>query len=287
MYYKSVLTSIISMAIAVTPHAFAGEVYDRIMSTKTMVVANSDNFPPLAFMNPETNQLEGFDVDVAKEIAKRLGDIKLEYVHPEWSTIVAGNWQNKWDIAINTMTPTVERAKVLDFAAIYYYTIIVLGVHRDSKALKPEDLNGKNVAVPADTTGDLYLQHKLELAQGPRFKFRIKPGSIVKMPETEALKKIINKDPSVDAFLSNISFLNEVVYEGAPIRIIERPLYHEPLSIAIDKGDKELSEAIAEIVANMHADGTLTDLSFLWFGDDFSKVKDIGIDYTKLKANTE
>ncbi len=274
------------MTIAVTPHAFAGEVFDRIMSTKTMVVANDDAFNPLSFINPETDQLEGFDVDVAKEIAKRLG-VKVEFVHPKWSVIVAGNWQNKWDIAINTMTPTNDRAKVLDFAAIYYYTIVGLGVHQDSKAQQPEDLNGKIIAASPNTTNYLYLTHKLKISKGPKFKFRIKPGSITHMETSIVLEKISSKDPSVDAIVSNINRITEAIYEGAPLRIIEPPLFYEPLAIAIDKGDKELNEAIAEIVADMHADGTLTDLSFLWLGDDYTKVKDIGVDYTKLKATTE
>ncbi|TIO44789.1 MAG: transporter substrate-binding domain-containing protein, partial [Mesorhizobium sp.] len=112
--------------------AHAGAVLDRVMAAGTLKVATDANWAPQSFMNAN-NELDGFDVDVAKAIGKHLG-VKVEFVTPGWDIITAGNWAGRWDMHVGSMTPTKKRAEIFDFPAVYYYTPAAVAVHKDSKA---------------------------------------------------------------------------------------------------------------------------------------------------------
>jgi polar amino acid transport system substrate-binding protein len=78
--------------------ATAGTTMDRVNSTKVLSDVVVDYYPPFGFIN-EKNELDGFDIDVARAMAQRLG-LKLKLSTPGWETIVAGRWLGRWDVCI-------------------------------------------------------------------------------------------------------------------------------------------------------------------------------------------
>lgn len=142
-------------------------------------------WPPQSFVN-DKNELDGFDVDVAKEIAKRLG-ANIEFVTPEWSVITAGHWMDRWDMSVGSMTPTIARAEVLSFPGIYYYTPAAFAVHAESKATDKDELNGKTIGVVAPSTFEQYLNGDLVIdAEGtPDITYDVKPTAVVTMPNNQ------------------------------------------------------------------------------------------------------
>jgi polar amino acid transport system substrate-binding protein len=251
----------------------AGEVLDRITSRGLMKMATDSNLPPLSFLN-EKNELDGFDVDVGKEVARRLG-VKLEIVTPEWTVITAGRWNARWDISIGSMTPTTDRARTFDFPAVYYYTPASFVVHKDSKVQKKEELNGKVIGAPSGTTYEKYLNHELKIdAIGvPSFTFEVKPSTVKTLTASAALMDDLRLGDGVrlDGILYALPTLNEAIKKGYPFRIVGSPVFYEPLAIAIEKNDKEFNDKLSEIIAAMKADGTLGKLSDKWFGVDYTK----------------
>jgi len=125
--------------------AHAGETLDRVMEKKAMVVATNAGWPPQSFLD-DSNQLVGFDVDVANEIGKRLG-VAVSFETPDWATLTGGRWQGRYDVGVGSVTPTKARANVIDFAGIYYYSPYVYVVHKDSEAKSVADLKGKVMLV--------------------------------------------------------------------------------------------------------------------------------------------
>src|SRR3546814_2930702 len=91
-------------------------------------MSSDAEYPPQSFLN-DKNELDGFDVDVGKEIAKRLG-AELKIVTPSWDIITAGNWGGRWDMSVGSMTPPQKRAEVLDFPVVYYYKPAAFAVHK-------------------------------------------------------------------------------------------------------------------------------------------------------------
>ncbi|MCY4030554.1 MAG: transporter substrate-binding domain-containing protein [Hyphomicrobiales bacterium] len=253
--------------------ALAGDTLDRVKEAGVLKVATDADWAPQSFLNDD-NEMDGFDVDVAKEIAKRMG-IEIEFVTPDWTVITSGNWAGRWDISVGSMTPTAERAQVLEFPGIYYYTPASFAVHNDSSAQSKVDLNGKKIGACTACTYEFYLQHDLNIdAEGaPPFSYDVTPGEIVSMEDPAILFDNLRLGDGVrlDGMIDSLPAIRSAIENGAPIRVLGTPAFYEPLAIAIDRGDKEFHHALKDIVQLMHRDGTLSRLSEKWYGIDYSK----------------
>lgn len=276
---KIVSTALRTLAVAALVcaplAAKAGETLDRVMSSGTLTMSSDAAYPPQSFLN-ENNEMDGFDVDVGREIAKRLG-VELEIITPAWEVITAGNWQGRWDISVGSMTPTETRAEVLDFPAVYYYTPASFAVHEDSSVSSLADLNGKTIGVCGGCTYEQYLTKELVIdAEGaPEFSFDVEAGELRSYEtDTNAFDDLrLGDGARLDAVLSAQPTIQEAMKNGYPFKLVGDPVFYEPLAVATDKGDPEFDAKIAEIVDAMRADGTLTELSEKWYGVDYTTVK--------------
>ncbi|GAA0700856.1 transporter substrate-binding domain-containing protein [Marinobacterium maritimum] len=252
--------------------AQAGEVLDRIISTKTMTLACDADYPPQSFLN-DKNEMDGFDVAVAREIAKRLG-AELKVVTPAWEIITAGGWGERWDISVGSMTPTQKRAEVLEFPAVYYYTPASFAVHSKSEIASYDDLQGKNIGACGGCTTESYLKGDLliEGAEAQAIDYAVKPGKIHSYETDTNIFDDLRIGPGLrlDATLSPLPTIHEAIANNYPLKVVGEPVYYEPLAIAVDKGDPEFSAKVTEIVDEMRKDGTLTYISMKWYGYDYT-----------------
>jgi polar amino acid transport system substrate-binding protein len=266
--------SLVAFALAAAP-ALAGETLDRVMKTKTLTMSSDPEYPPQSFLN-DANEMDGFDVDVGKEIAKRMG-VELKIVTPSWDIITAGSWGGRWDMSVGSMTPTKKRAEVLSFPAVYYYTPAAFAVHKDSKVSSLADLNGKVIGTCGGCTYDAYLLKDLVIdAEGvPPYDYEVTAGEIKTYEtDTNAFDDLrLGDGTRLDAAFSALPTIQEAIKSGYPLKIVGKPAFYEPLSVATDKGDAAFDAKIAEVVAAMRSDGTLTKLSEKWFGADLTSTK--------------
>ncbi len=273
-FNRLIASGVAAGLIAIAPTlAPAGETLDRVMETKVLKMSSDPAYPPQSFLNDQ-NEMDGFDVDVGKEIAKRLG-VELEILTPAWEVITAGNWGGRWDISVGSMTPTKQRAQVLDFPAVYYYTPAAFAVHADSDIDSLDDLNGKVIGVCGGCTYEAYLNKNLVIdAEGaPPFEYQVEAGEIRAYDtDTNVFDDLkLGDGVRLDAAFSAQPTIQEAIKNGYPMKFVGDPVFYEPLSVAIDKGDPEFAAKIKEIVDAMHADGTLSELSMKWYGVDLTK----------------
>ncbi|MCL4291010.1 MAG: transporter substrate-binding domain-containing protein [Thermoleophilia bacterium] len=258
-----------------------GDLLAQVLEKGVLTVSTDPAYPPQSFLNEETSEYEGFDIDVATEIAKRLG-VEIAWEAPSWDTIIAGNWNGRWDISVGSMTITPERAEVLHFTPPYYFTPAAVAVHADNTTVaEAADLSGKKVGVCGGCTYDLYLQGTLELAEDPSGE-AVAIESVVTDPEivtydtdSTAIQDLALGDGRrLDGVISALPTLQEAIKAGTAIKIVGSPVFFEPLSVAIDRSSTldptSLVERISEIVEEMHADGTLSELSNKWYGVDLT-----------------
>lgn len=265
-----------AVAIAgISGSAIAGETLDRVKSSGTLTMSSDPAYPPQSFLN-DKNEMDGFDVDVGREIARRMG-VELKIVTPAWEVITAGRWNGRWDVSVGSMTPTKERSRVLDFPAVYYYTPASFAVHADSAVNSIAALNGKKIGVCGGCTYEAYLNKSLVLDAGgvPPFDYKVTPGEIRAYDtDTNAFDDLrIGDGARLDAVLSALPTIAEAIKNGYPMKVVGDPVYYEPLAVATDKGDGEFNALIEGIVGAMHKDGTLTKLSMKWYGVDLTSVK--------------
>ena len=108
----AIVSAALFASLALAGQAQAGQVLDKVMSEKVLVEVTDQAYPPFSIID-DSNEVVGFDIDIARSRqaprrGARGGDAGLEI-------ITAGKWQGRWDICICSMTPTAERAEVLDF----------------------------------------------------------------------------------------------------------------------------------------------------------------------------
>jgi len=275
MKYSKSLLGVALIGILSIGAAQAGAVLDSIMAKKSIMVATDANWPPQSFIN-DKNEMDGFDVDVAREIAKRLG-VAIEFITPSWDIITAGNWNRRWDMHVGSMTPTKKRAEKLAFPAVYYYTPAAVAVHKNSKISSISGLSGMKVGTGTGTTFELYLQGDLSIdAEGaPAFKYQISNPTI-KSYETStiALDDLrLGDGVRLDGVVSSLPVFLEAIENGYPIKVVGQPIFYEPLSVTIDLGDHELNHELEEIISAMRKDGTLSKISVKWYGVDYATTK--------------
>lgn len=262
-------------SVALATAAYAGEVLDRVLATKTLTVAVGTDWGPISHLN-EKHELDGYDVDVVKDIAKSLG-VEVKFVTPGWDIITAGKWQGRWDVAMGQMVPTKARAEVFNFPATYLWGPNTAFVHKDSKATKSSDLDRKVVGICSGTAAEAYANHNLTPAweNASPVQYQFKPGQVKTYTSTNIAFDDLRLGDGVrlDAVLTDDTLGRDAIKAGYPLKALEGNLFSSPGAIAILKGDKEFNDKIAAAVQKMKDDGTLAKLSIKWYGVDYTAEK--------------
>jgi polar amino acid transport system substrate-binding protein len=264
--------------VCATADTSTGDALASVCESGTLRIATDPKYKPQSWYNVQSGEWNGFDVEVANEIASRLG-VQPEIQAQKWGVITAGSWNDRWDVSVGSMTDTIDREALFYFTPAYYYTPAAMAVFGDNSSIAgPADLTGKTVCVGVSTTYQDYVQGTLVLGSAaPPFEFQIQDAKLQTYDtDTDALDNLALGDGvRCDAAISAQQTIQAFIDEGGAIKIVGDPLYYEPLAIAFDRNDpkdaQSLSEAVGQVVDDMHADGTLTALSEKWYdGVDWS-----------------
>ena len=256
-------------------NAMAGKAaLEEIYDAKTIVVSTDANYAPQSFLN-DKGELEGFDVSVAKEVAKRLG-VNVKFITPDWDLITAGKWGKRWDISIGSMTPTKERKNALLFTLPYYSSPAQFAIHKANTTIKTlADLAGKRIGIAGETTNERYLQKDLSIEDVKIVYQDWKPGKLQTYPtDANHIEDLSLGDGArLDAIFSSKQTIAEAIRsgcgEGCPLKMLGEPPYYEPLSFALDKSranSQTLVDKLNEVIQSMNDDGTLVKLSEKFYG---------------------
>jgi polar amino acid transport system substrate-binding protein len=250
----------------------------EIKARGTIRISTDPNYAPQSFLD-ESGNFKGFDVDVALEIASRLG-VEVEFVTPDWDLITAGNWGDQWDMSVGSMTVTTARQEILDFASPpYYYTPAQFASVDGSGVETLDDLDGATVCVGASTTYESWLMGDMESLGLPASSFYVDapPADVSIIPLTtdnDCAQQIQAGRHEFQAFLTSNTVVEAAMAEGVPVHKVGTPVFSENLAVAFDKNaSRDIASLVAkvsEIIAGMHADGTLSGLSNEWFGEDLT-----------------
>ncbi len=217
-----------------------------------LLMGSDTTYPPFESID-DKGEAVGFDVDVAREIAARLG-LELEVVSVKWEGIIPGLKTGDYDMVMSAMTITDERKMEIDFSDPYIDSDQSIAVRKGESGIKSEaDLAGKVVGVQVDTTGQFTAE------EIPGIKEIRKYDTILMAFEDLELGRIdaIVNDYPVNAYISKTRGKTEVV---ATIKTDEQ------YGIGVKKGNTQLLEAINEALAEMKKDGSYQRIFEKWFG---------------------
>jgi polar amino acid transport system substrate-binding protein len=249
----------------------SGDLLADVCDAGEIRVSTDPAFAPQSSLNEKTGEFEGFDIDVATEIANRLG-VDISWEAPSWDVLTAGSWNGRWDMSVGSMTPTNDRQEVLDFTQPYYYSPAVVVVHEDNTSVHDllTDLDGAEIGVCSACTFEEFLNKDLNI-KGYSFDFIVDDAHVHGYDtDTTALQDLALGDGvRLDAVITSMTTAQGFIDSGQPVKIVGDPVFYEPLSAAFDKSsqldDASLLEAVDKIVGEMHRDGTLTELSKQWY----------------------
>lgn len=268
----------------------AGDLLSDIKARGYILVSTDPNYEPQSFLNTSGQrpadtkcpsdaltpaEMQGFDVDVAAELAKRLG-VELCFATPDWDLITAGNWADKWDISVGSMTITPDRQKVLDFTTPYYYTPAQIAVASDSGITSYDQLAGQALCVGASTTYEDWLNGSLGL---PASSIYEQPPANVKVvsvsTDQECAQAIQAGRKDFVGYVTSGTVIDSNIAAGVPVVKVGNTVFAEELAVAIDKSHTKpidtLVSTLDGFVKAMHSDGTLSALSNKWFKADLTQ----------------
>jgi L-cystine transport system substrate-binding protein len=226
----------------------------KIKAAGALRIGTEGNYSPFTYHDSK-NVLVGFDVEIAQEIAKRLG-VKASFSEGPWDGLIAGLDSNRYDAVINEVTITEARKAKYDFSDPYGATKAVLIVKTgDTKIKTFADLKGKKVVANLTTT---YAQ--LARDNGAEVISSDLPFDLVSQGRADAtindrLFFLDYKKQKPNVPLTIVAEHNEVDYQGVIVR----------------KGNPDLVAAINKALADLKADGTYLKISQKYFGEDISR----------------
>ena len=241
------------------PQSFAVKGAERPADTKC--AANQLTAPEIA----------GYDADTSKLVAKALG-VEACFVAPSWTEVTAGNWGDRWDVAYGSGAIEFSRMEDLYVTQPYYSTPTLFFVPADSKAKTPADLSGKKVGACTGCTMEKYLRGTLELP-GPKVGQLVTDPKIVTY-DTEVPGLQATEKGEIAGFLCSEPVGAEAIANGAKLRALPQPAYYSNKTGYVDKKSGlavgPFVARVDDIVAKLHADGTLSELSKKYFGKDYA-----------------
>lgn len=258
--FKVVVVALLALILAVCPALADGE--DQLAAIKAkgeIVVATEGAWAPWTYHDEQGN-LVGFDVDVAKAIADKLG-VTATFAETEWDGIFAGLDAGRYDIAANGVEVTDERAEKYNFTTPYGYIRTALIVRGDNDDITSfEDLAGKHTANSIASTYMTLAESYGATAVG-----------VDTLDQTIQMVLSGRADATLNAEVSFYDYM--AVHPDANIKVVALTDDASRVSIPVRKDEKSASllEAINQAIAELDEEGELSRISEKYFGKDITK----------------
>jgi ABC-type amino acid transport substrate-binding protein len=229
----------------------------KIQQAGEITIGVKFDVPPFGFKNPQTNEVEGFDVDMGKFIAEELG------VEPKFIEAISDNRipfleRGTVDLILSTMTINAERDMEIDFSEPYYIAQgrILVPSGSDIKGL--EDLGGKGVCTALGSTYEETIRTEA-------------PDADLKLVDTysECLELLQNE--AIDAISTDDVILTGMIIQDDSLEMVGDRLTVEPYGVGIKEGDKQLKEFVDGVLKKAENDGRWEETYQKWVGRHIDK----------------
>lgn len=219
-----------------------------------LIVGTSADYPPYATINLDTNEIIGFDIDVMKEVAHRLGK-KIDLRDMPFNYLMFDLYLGQIDIIAAGLTPDEDRKKAVLFSKPYLTSdpLIVVTKKDNPKITDISDLYGKSVAVNTGYTSDLFLSKIPEI---PLVRLKATTDAIMAL-QANSIYAFATSQSSLNLFLNTQSADHDYQF-------FTMPTTDDSYSLAYSKQNEILQEKIDLIIDQMECDGTLQKIKQKW-----------------------
>lgn len=256
---KKLIAALLTLALALTLTAYAEtDLLDAVKERGSLIIATEGAWSPWTY-HDESDALVGFDVEVARAVAEKLG-VEADFVECPWESIFLGIDSKMYDIAANGVEITEDRAQKYDFSVPYAYlrtALIVRGDNEDIHAF--EDLNGKRTANSAGSTYALLAE-----------SYGATTDTVSTLAQTLDLVLAGRVDATLNAELSFYDYMKE--HPDANLKIVALSEEASHVAIPVRKGTENAAflAAVDEAIDALRGDGTLKEISERYFDIDIT-----------------
>jgi len=253
---------VLTFAIAFGTVFAADESLNKVTTKGVFVLGLDDAFPPMGFRDAN-NEIVGYDIDLAKEVAKRMG-VKLQPQPIDWNAKEQELNTGKIDCIWNGFTITDERSKALTFTKPYLKNAQVVVVRKGSGFTKLEDLKGKSIGIQAGSSAADAVNNNAAVKTSVKEIIEFKDN-------LTALMDLEIK--GVDAVVMDLLVANDNINRsGKAFAILDEALAPENYGVGFRKADLALMNKVQAALEEKAKDGTIEKISVKWFGADISTV---------------
>lgn len=234
-----------------------GDLLGDIKKRGTIRIGTEGTYKPFSFHDQKTNQLTGFDVDIAREVAARLG-VKAEFVEIPWDGMLTSLQTGKVDMVANQVGIKPEREDKFDFSKPYTVSFAQMVVHKDNRQIKTlENIKGKKAGqTPTSNYGQMAQSHGANIVA-----YEDMMGA---MHDIAAGR--------IDLSLNDRLAIAEMLKNSdLPLKVIDIQSDRSESAFPVPKGNPELIQEINQALDEMRKDGTLAKISKKWFNDDVTQ----------------
>lgn len=234
---------------------------ERITAAGKITFGSDTTYAPMEFMDKDGKTPIGFDVDLAKALAEKLG-VKAEIVSVNWDGILTGLKAKRYDVIISSMNITADRLMEVDFVE-YAQMSQVFVTRKDAKPIKTEsDLAGRVIAVQADTTSMEWVEKLPKDKQPKELKKFVDNTAVFLEVQNKRAEGVVTDEPVGKYYAAQ----NADVFVVTGVAMAP-----EPVGIALNKDDPELKAAIQQALDALKKDGKYAEISKQWFGSELGK----------------
>ena len=231
--------------------------YEKILESGVLKVGTEGTYKPFTY-HDDNNELCGYDVEAARAIGEKMG-VKTEFSEITWEGLLTSLDTGTVDLVLNQVGVTDERKAKYDFSAPYLYSYIALITKTDNNDITDWDsANGKKTSLNVSSNYALIAEkYNMDITASDTFS---KDIELLLAGRTDC---VINNTIAFNDFLTQ--------KPDTPIKIAAVLEQADTVAVPIPQGNDDLVEAVNKAVAELKADGTLTELSNKYLGKDFSK----------------
>ncbi|HWK72379.1 MAG TPA: transporter substrate-binding domain-containing protein [Burkholderiaceae bacterium] len=252
-----------ALGIAFSSLAVAADSLERIKSEQLIRIANTQTSPPWSMLGDD-NKPTGYDVAMARELAKRMGIAKVVFTADTYKNFVSGLKTGKYDLVMNDLTPTAERMKQIDFSVPYGVEQFRIFVHKNNTDIVSRaTLAGKRVGVSSGSSNETWSRANLRESDIRTYD----NGSLIF--NDLAIGRI-------DAvIISHFGGMRYAEANKVPTKEVGEPLTYQLAAAGLAKDQPELLAAVNKALESMLADGTVARLSAQFVGEDYKMMESI------------
>ncbi len=213
-------------------------------------------YPPFESRNEKTGNLEGFDIDLGKALAEKMG-VEARFMDAEWQGLLGGLKKGDYDILITCMSKSETRGENVNFSDVYYKLPDVIVVRKDEKAIRGKaDLKGRTVGVQLGSASELLADAMKDVFKEIK-RYNYNPEAFTDL-----------KFKRIDAVLVGYAYAVNQMKADPSYKVVGEPLSEAEVVMVLPKGADDLTSRVNAALGKIREDGTYRTIYDRWLKVD-------------------